>query len=224
RTKSFVYYNLDTKTVMDKEPAIGAWDMVFTRYNSTGSIADPTKDMGILTNDANSAYAASGTEALETCYAGQYSNYINVIDETWRDQATDTIIPGLAYFVSGSISGNYRLTMTQFGTSYTGLMGFNIVKCAATGINDVSANGTILSVYPVPVSDVLHVSMTSEAQSAGNISMLDMSGRMITSQSINILSGDNNFTINTAMLQSGNYVLSVSSEAGKVNRMVSVVR
>jgi hypothetical protein len=219
RTKSFVYYNLETKTILDKEPALTDWDMVFLRYTNSYDSTNITKDMGILTNDAKSVYAASGSTAQQACYSGTYSNYINVIGKSWMDQ-NDSIIPGLAYFISGGT----RFAMAEFGGSATGLMGFDISLCSTAGIADVNSNTSAISAYPVPASDILNVKLSSDNQTDASIQLLDMSGRMIQSQSAIIRSGENNFSLNISALQSGNYILSVSSAGGKMNRMVSVVR
>lgn len=222
RTKSFVYYNLETKSIMDKEPAVNAWDMVFTRYNNTVyNSTDLSQDMGVLTNDANKTYVASGSVAQQQCYNGTGSSYINTIGKSWMSSTTPD---SLSYFVSGDISGNFKFTMTQFDGSYNGLMGFNVNKCNATGIADVNINEANMVAYPVPASDMLHIKLVSETESAASIQLLDMSGRVISSQNTSVSSGENDFTVNISSLQSGNYILSVSSASGKINRMVSVVR
>ena len=221
RTKSFVYYDLYTKTIRDKEPALSAWDMVFLRYNNTAyNGTNLSQDMGILTNDAHSTYAASGSEAQQSCNSNTAFNYINVIGKSWLDQ-NYSIILGLAYFVSGGISGSYKLTMTDFGGSTTGVMGFSIERCTQTAISDVRAAST-LAVYPIPTTDMLHIRLSSDNESPASIQLMDMSGREILSQNAYIYSGENNFALNIASLQSGNYILSVSSASGKINRMVSV--
>ena len=223
RTKSFVYYDLNAKTIRDKEPGLSAWDMVFLRYNNTTyDSANLSQDMGILTNDANSTYAASGSAAQQSCNTNTLSNYINVIGKTWKDQ-TNSIIPGQAYFVSGNISGSYKLTMTQFGGSTTGVMGFNIERCTQTGISDVSTSST-LNVYPVPASDMVHISFSTESESNGSLRLMDLSGREVIAESVAVLNGENNYSLNTTSLPSGSYILSVSAGMSKVNRMVSVVK
>jgi hypothetical protein len=222
RTKSFVYYNLETKTVMDKEPAVTTWDMVFTRYNNTTyNSSDLSQDMGVLTNDANKTYVASGATAQQQCYNGSGSSYINTIGKSWM---SSTAPDSLSYFVSGNISGNFKFTMTVFDGSYNGLMGFNTNRCAATGVADIMSGSNELTAYPVPASDVLNVKLMSASESTVSIQLLDMSGRVISAQTASMSSGTNNMSINTSTLQSGNYILSVSSETYKMNRMVTVVK
>ena len=100
RTKSFVYYNLDTKVIMDKEPAISAWDLIFLRYTHLSPpSANQSQDIGILTNDANTVYSASGATAQQPCYTGPGSIYINVIGKTWHDFNPDSVIHGISYLL-----------------------------------------------------------------------------------------------------------------------------
>jgi hypothetical protein len=114
--------------------------------------------------------------------------------------------------------------MTVFDGSYNGLMGFNTNRCAATGVTDIMSGSNELTAYPVPASDVLNVKLMSASESTVSIQLLDMSGRVISAQTASMSSGTNNMSINTSTLQSGNYILSVSSETYKMNRMVTVVK
>lgn len=223
-TKMFAYYSLDTKTVMDKEPAISDWDMVFTRYNNTTfNPADLSQDMGVLTNDSRAVYAAGGAAGAQACYAGPYSSYINVIGKSWMQSS---VPDSLSYFVAaaGTTQTLYKFSMNYFGGSYTGKMAFTKAAAAcATGINDVSA-GTEFTAYPVPATDVLHISLTTDAGYEADLLLTDISGRILSRQPYTLASGQNNLTLSTAALQTGNYIVSLTSATGKVSRIVSVIK
>ena len=223
--KSFVYLNLETAALTDKEPMLTDWDFVALRYNdSVYNPSNPTQDIGILTNDANSTYAASDSPALQPCYYGtDYSNYINTIGKTWMGVPSDTVIPGLAYFVKTSVN-TYKITITGFGGATTGVIDFSVGTCANTsGISEINAN-TNLNVYPVPASDIINVQVNTAEGSSTDIQLLDISGRVISTEQVLTHSGENSYTINTSPIQNGNYILSVSSAEGKVNRMISIVK
>jgi hypothetical protein len=224
-SKNFVYLNLSTGNLLDKEPALSAWDFVALRYtNTVYNPSNPTQDIGILTNDADAEYAASGAAAQQNCYAGPgFSHVINTIGKSWMSTPANTVIPGLAYFIQNTTNG-YKMTVTGFGGATTGVINFSLGNCAVSnGISDINT-ATELVVYPVPASDMINIKVYSTGESNTEIQVLDMSGRMIISQSANIHSGENNFPINISDIQSGNYIVSISSASGKVNRMISVVK
>jgi len=225
-TKSFVYYNLLTNSVLDKEPALANWDLVALRYNNTSyNPANLSQDIGILTNDANSAYAASGTAAQQSCYTGSgFSNHINVIGKSWMGAPGDTVIPGLAYFIQTASSG-YKLTVTAFGGAATGVVAFTLSTCASqTGISEVSSANIQADVYPIPASDGINVTVNSTEDANAGIKLIDMTGRTIISENMILSPGTNTLGLNTADIQPGNYILSISTPACGVNKLISIVK
>lgn len=222
--KMFAYYNLDTKSVMDKEPAISDWDMVFTRYNNTSyDAANLNQDMGVLTNDSRSVAAIASSTATQPCYGGPYSTYINVIGKSWMQSTTPD---SLTYFIADrNTSQNlYKFDMRYFGGSYTGRMGFtSSTSACATGISDIATQDA-LQAYPVPASDLLHLLLTTEAGYESTITLADITGRAVRTETRGIAAGTNDIRLNTAGLQSGNYLLSLTTSAGKVSRMISIAR
>lgn len=222
--KMFVYYSLSAKSVMDKEPAITDWDMVFTRYNNTNYDAgNLSQDMGVLTNDSRVVGAMASSVATQPCYNGPYSTYINAIGKTWMQSTSPD---SLTYYVAadGSSQTAYRFVMNYFGGSYTGQMAFTTsTSSCATGITDVAADGA-LTVYPVPASDVVHISLASATAYAGTISVTDVAGRALIAESHTLTAGLNHISFNTAILQPGNYILSINTASGTVSRMIAVAR
>ena len=224
-SKNFVYLNLSTGNLLDKEPALTDWDFMALRYtNTVYNPSNPTQDIGFLTKDANSEYAASGGAAQQNCYTGPgWTNLINVIGKSWMGAPGDTVIPGQAYFIQNSTSG-YKMTVTGFGGATTGLINFSLSPCAlSTGISELNASAD-LSIYPVPASDIINIKINSAEESQSDVHLLDMSGRVILSQNVNTQAGENNFPVNISSIQTGNYIVSVSSAAGRVNRMIAVIK
>ncbi len=223
-TKMFAYYSLDTKTVMDKEPAISDWDMVFTRYNNTVfNSSDLSQDMGILTNDSRAVFAAGGSTGSQPCYSGAYSSYINVIGKSWMQS---TAPDSLSYFIAnaGTTQTLFKFSMVYFGSSYTGKMAFNSNQSSCSnGINDEAADNTLIA-YPIPASDRLYLSMPSDIAYDTQITLSDISGRVISTQRYTITSGQNKISLDIASLQNGNYMLSAGTPTGKASRMIAVIR
>jgi hypothetical protein len=226
-TKNFVYLNLETTNLMDKEPALTAWDMMFLRYNNTVyDSANLTQDIGVLTKDADNVYAASGSAAQQSCYSGTgFYNDINTIGKNWMGQPADTAIPGLAYFIQSS-SGTYKMAFTGLGGAATGVVDFTVNKCSntAAGIAETGGAGIDISIYPVPASDEVNISIATDEETNMTVQLLDMTGRAILSQNIAAHAGENNFTLYTASVQAGNYIVALSSAGGKINKLISIVK
>ena len=222
--KNFVYVNLNNTTILDKEPPLASWDLMFFRYNNTTyNPSDLSQDVGVFTRDGVNAFEASGATAQQSCYTGIYSPYINAIGKSWMGQPGDTVIPGLAYFIQ-TPAGTYKYTATGFGGSSTGEVDFTIGICSQqTGINEQS-NVSNLQIYPVPAADHINLKVNSETESNTDIQLLDMSGRVLVSQNANIHIGENNFNMNIASVQSGNYIVAISTASGKINKLISVVK
>jgi hypothetical protein len=221
--KNFKYLNIGTNTLMDKEPVLSSWDFVALRYNNTTyDSTNLNQDIGILTKDADETYAASGADAQQPCYSGSdYSNDINIIGHSWM--VNDTTIPGLAYYVTGP-TGSYKLVITGFGGAATGVVDFTVGICATqAGISQIGPDMTV-SIYPLPATDHINVTVSSYADNNTTIKLLDMSGRLILSQHINTNSGENSTTLNVVSIQSGSYILSVANGTGQVNKMITIVR
>lgn len=73
-----------------------------------------------------------------------------------------------------------------------------------TDIKDISG----LNVYPNPVSDQLTVEMNAEKATQVNISVIDMTGRMVINEGVKTFGqGTNNIGIDVAHLVQGSYVL-----------------
>ncbi|MBS1593370.1 MAG: T9SS type A sorting domain-containing protein [Bacteroidetes bacterium] len=222
--KMFAYYSLDTKTATDKEPAISDWDMVFTRYNNT--TYDPgnlSQDMGILTNDSRITGTEVSSTATQPCYYGAFSTYINTIGKSWMQSTTPD---SLTYYLADATTSQtaFRFVMNYFGGSYTGKMAFTTTASAcATGIAELNTSEA-LTVYPVPAVNALHMRLTSESGYDTEVAVTDIAGRTLLTKDYQVTAGQNDIEMNTSALSAGNYIITINTTAGKVSRMISVVR
>ena len=134
----------------------------------------------------------------------------------------DTVIPGLAYFISGQ-GGTYKLTLTGFGGAATGEFDFTVGVCSQTGISEIIPSLDMM-VYPVPASELINVKLHASAEGNTEIQLLDMSGRVIISQSDFTHVGENLFPFKTASLETGNYIITMASAGSRVNKLISIVK
>lgn len=88
------------------------------------------------------------------------------------------------------------------------------------GVKLEELNNT-LSVYPNPASSQINVEFLAD-NTDYTISITDLSGRVVSSKEYSKLSGNQNIEVSLNGVSEGNYILTVSSELGKVNKNISV--
>lgn len=89
----------------------------------------------------------------------------------------------------------YRLKMVQAG----GLVHYSNVEVIYR-----KSSGSV-NVYPNPATDILHVDMTVTESTHTTLQLIDMSGRIVMSQEVNLETGANPVTINLGSYASGMY-------------------
>lgn len=118
------------------------------------------------------------------------------------DHTLDTFIPGNTIT---PYTGGYIISDFKIGTFIT-----------TSNRNTVDNNK--LNVYPNPAKDVLNVSY--EAANGADVTLTDMMGNKVLAASAN--AGTTQLSMNTAGLQTGMYILNISTEKGKTSRKVSI--
>jgi|GEM_PF-6840675 len=76
---------------------------------------------------------------------------------------------------------------------------------------------TVSAVYPNPVGNTINLVATTADQDMLDIRILDLSGKLLGSQTKQTVSGDNIIPVNTSTLSAGNYLLKVTSAKGEVS-------
>ncbi len=89
----------------------------------------------------------------------------------------------------------------------------------ATSISEIASIGQELNVYPNPTSDMLNISFNQKGNSEVTLRVYDAIGKLIVEQNMpNLISGENNFTINMGNVETGAYVISLSSDNSTVTK------
>jgi lysyl endopeptidase len=117
-----------------------------------------------------------------------------------------------------SLSAYDGQSNVQFAFRYTGNDGANFA------VDNISINGNVTSldeintdseivIFPNPTEDIFTVTINSETDSFDNLIITDATGKQVYFENI---SGLKNVTIDSAIFAKGMYVLTVSSQSGKV--------
>lgn len=126
---------------------------------------------------------------------------------------------------AGYGAGSY---MVKDATGATLLSGGNFsdeetkaFKSGTSGVGIEENTITTLSAYPNPATSVVNV--TFEAVNGDyTVSIIDLQGRVITSEVYSNLSGFQSVEMSVSELEAGNYFISVSNDGSSVKEMISV--
>lgn len=130
--------------------------------------------------------------------------------------------PGVYYFtpvVYGNATGTGNITALTLDPGCTYLGSSVMVNLLApgdplcfTGIND--ANNINLSASVSYNNDNFMVNINSDRAANANISIVDVTGRLISSEKINIISGQNTKVFNASILSTGSYLIKIETAFG----------
>lgn len=126
-TKVYVFYSVSDNMIIDREPAAGDWDLLFTKYYDTQINYIVT---GVFTKPGTTVAVVTGVapEAADTTMA-QFSASKTAIGYDWKqfDMATNqySLVSDVSYFVKTASKNVWQIYFTDFQGASTGMIGFN---------------------------------------------------------------------------------------------------
>lgn len=209
--RMFVYYNVLTNTLTDREPDLDQWDLVWTKYKAMidymgGKI--PYSVTGVLSNPKVKVSRNTGKKCNEVWLSNKTAGVnpsISAIGHDWKTFDNTTfkynITDTLVYFVEALDSNIYKLTMKSFAGGALGKTTFNFYE-ATLSTADLDYNTQVL-VYPNPANTIVKISTENAIES---VMLYDMQGRLVLSCSES--------TINVSGLNQGIYLILIKTEDG----------
>ncbi len=235
-TKNFVYVNLATGAVIDREPARTTWDFILTRFHGKfpngqgGFVMYP--QYGILTNAGiKTAEVRRGNQAGVTLAdTGVFSFNISTIGADWKNSMFTGVIDTLSYFVKVRNGDIYKLKFSgiESGSITSGKNGkvkFNTTKVyskpnvSVKSINNINS----FSVYPNPTQSGNKFTLLYDIN--GNFKQIavyltDINGRKIFKEN-NLNKGFNAIEI-SENLQAGIYFISLHCDNKTVTQKIII--
>ncbi len=137
----------------------------------------------------------------------------NVIDDVAYDKGT--VLVDIANNDLRIVAGKSTTTMANFNNSVVDQYGkFNAV-------NHLS-NVASMSIYPNPAVDQMNMEFTSKASFNATVKLMDLSGKTVVSEVVNVTEGMNAVSVNVANLNNGMYVLVLNANGGQFSQKVIV--
>jgi hypothetical protein len=91
-------------------------------------------------------------------------------------------------------------------------------------VNISNAFATVMNVYPNPTKESVSVQITSSKNEQGTILVMDMQGKIVTVEQVNLKSGINQIPLNLAKQADGNYMVSLIHQDGSRIQLPVILR
>ncbi len=226
--KNFGYFSFSTDTSFNREPDNTNWDLLFTQY--TGFIPQAYTLTGVLTNKGMTVAKCSniiGKDTFVTWGAGTYMPEINTIGYDWKhfNGTSYTIQDSLVYFVARTNGEIWKMIFTGYTGSTNGGFIFSKEKLyTPTSVANVNELNVGLAVYPNPtVGGRTNLVINALENSNGmNVTITDLKGSVIFSQTMEGTTGLHQIALNTTTWAQGMYVVRVADEKSAKTTMLEV--
>ncbi|MEM6346171.1 MAG: T9SS type A sorting domain-containing protein [Bacteroidota bacterium] len=223
--RNFAYYNLTTHSSSNPEPHNAEWDLLFTRY--IDFIPVPYGVSGVLLNsgvEAIKAYPVSDPTTYDDYPSHSFVAEANKIGWDWKSfdfQNGWQIADSLVYFVKAKDETIWKIVFTEFGGSGNGNFIFEKTQITATSIDDLEAK-PYFSAYPNPLNgnDLSIVLDYAKSDPDAEISLVDLQGRTLMREAVQLLPGLNQYPVRVPQLASGVYFLRLKYAGGQLSTRV----
>lgn len=224
--KNFIYYSLETNTILDRDPPSDSWDLIFTKYNATlpnGLLFIVT---GILTNKGIGTIRMADVDPLiEDWGTLTFQDSLSNIGFNWKyfdlGMMQYFIVDSLVYFVQNFTGDNYKLVFDGFDGMSTGNAYITKKLITNTGFEDLVTLNDI-NVFPNPASDNISIKINMSIDESAKAQVIDMLGQVVYSAKLN--NTDNLLKISTRTWNSGLYFVSIQSGDQIITKKVLVER
>lgn len=208
-TKNFVYYDLNNKQLLDREPDTDTWDIMFTKYVGAQPTGGYYSVTGVVSNLGVNVAKLTQVDTSEIDWPNfSFSDSRTAIGWDWKAFSMTTftyeVEDSSVYFVQNIDGDIYKLIYTGFAGTATGNVYFNSQLLSAVGIETPNAM-TDISIFPNPTSDIINIKNTENQLI--NIQLFDLSGRLVLTESTQ----NSNHQISVRELPSGVYFIKLQS-------------
>jgi PKD repeat protein len=158
----------------------------------------------------------TSTEAFPSHTYSSGSAYLLCLTIADDAGCTDTYCDSVSVDGDGLIDG-----MVAAGSRSTFTV--NVMNPLVTGVQEKPAFSE-LNTWPNPVNDVLNIALTSELKGTVQVSITDLSGRVVNTDSRSILHGNNRLEVPVTDLGAGLYLVRISNGKASISSRFVKVR
>lgn len=227
--KNLGYYSIVNEAAVNREPNADTWDLVFTQY--TAFIPIPYTITGVLQNRGVTVAKAANIPN-KTSYTGwqahSFASEINTIGYDWKTHVgmgVYSVQDSLVFFVGIDKQAGteiWKLIFTGFEAA-DGKFVFTKQKLVAASVSDIEGSAATMALYPNPAngSNVQVVYNLQANSKTALLQVTDIAGRTVFTQQLEKTNGTH-IAILPNSLGSGLYIVSVTTDAGRVQQKLVV--
>jgi hypothetical protein len=207
--KNFIYFSMNAG-VQDREPLSNDWDLTFTQYpsfdfNPPFMVAGILQNVGVL---ATKVYPVENVNSFVDSQSAVFSDRMDVIGYDWKSFASSWVFEdSTVYFVQDKSGSIWKLIMTNFGGSATGVYSFTKEKMSNASINELPPSE--LHLYPNPSNDQLTL-VTAGISGNIEVTIVNYLGQTVKSFHTSV-SGLSSHHILVSDLPQGSYILQLNN-------------
>jgi len=222
-SEDYLGYSLTNNGLVEFQPAVADWDIVFTKYMSVQPDGTPYAVTGVLTNPENAIKRFHPVPLdFYDWVQNEWDSTRSGIGWNWKAYNGTTftydIVDSNVYFVRDHSNDVHKLVFTAFAGSSSGKILFDKGKTSSLAVNDQPA-GISVSLFPNPASD--HVRVTGGNLSTGTfITLTDLSGKTLRNLPVSGQAADLDLT----GIAPGIYIVTVHSGSGTSVKKLIVSR
>ncbi len=208
--RNFIHYSLNTEAFIEQEPT-DYWQLLFTKYYDytipyyvTGILSDPNVLVQQVDDVDQATFETYDNELFNDSVINEIGSDWKTFNGTSYDLDNDRV-----YFIHDTtdIHSFWKLYFTGFSGSSTGTYTFMKENLGYTGISEIEAVSTI---YPNPTKDNINLIYAIDGKT--NISIYDITGKLVFSTQVNYNNGLNNHLIKVENFASGIYNVVMQSD------------
>ena len=136
-------------------------------------------------------------------------NRSNTANPSLMTTLTGSTLPSVVYCPSGKLGLVFQADNINIANGFTATW-----TSSTSGINEINGVENI-ALYPNPASSSLNIEMKLDRKFAGNINILDASGRLVYTSNVKSDAGTFNHLVDVSNLSAGFYLVNFNDEQGQ---------
>lgn len=215
--RMFLYYSIVNQTIVDREPDINAWDLMWNRYITTvydnNGVATNYLVVGVTNNllvGANRFHPVA--PGFSNWHEQPFSQTKSPIGHDWKEfnmaQFQWVLQDSLVYFVKNRGGNIYKLSFDYFSGTGSGKTGLIKTLISLVGKPEINSESATIAVYPNPASHWAEASF-QDGSEIRSYKLFDANGRLVMEQQG---LSEQKLRLNTSALKSGLYFISIQSD------------
>ncbi len=222
--KKFIYYSLITNQIIDREPQLNQWDLLFTKYEEDLN-QDPTNPLyynvtGVLTNDNLVAEYNGSIDDVLLFTNLDTTRTINTIGYDWKEyNGSYSMVPNKTFYVTDLNEQDvYKINFQTFEGGVSGNCSFTL------GFNQEFNNSTLfdtsfsnINIFPNPIKNGV-ISINSAINDNFNFTILNSKGIIVMEGKV-----DSGSQLNLTHCPKGIYFIKLESNNLRETKLISIL-